>query len=123
MQNDKQDVLTDKIRDHLDDTVAGMDGHTLSRLRQARAHAIDKELSNKTSFPARQWLSAGLVMASLVMLAVLLIPLQPGTTQNTQGTLPASLAAEDLDILTQPEDLELYEDLEFYRWMSVSEMG
>ncbi|MCW8963692.1 MAG: hypothetical protein OQL16_07830, partial [Gammaproteobacteria bacterium] len=114
MQNDKQDVLTDKIRDHLDDTVAKMDGHTLSRLRQARAHAIDNGLKNKTTFPTRQWLSVGLVMASLVMLTVLLMPLQPGTSQKEQGTLPATIAAEDLDILTQPEDLELYEDLEFY---------
>lgn len=123
MQNEKQDLLTKKIHDHLDDAVSGMDGHTLSKLRQARAHAIDRGLTGKKTLPTRQWLSAGLVMASLVMLTVLLIPLQPGTPQNSQGTLPTTLAAEDLDILTQPEDLELYEDLEFYRWMSASEMG
>jgi len=124
MQNKEQDLLAKKISEQLDDAVTDMDGQTQSRLRQIRAGAIDQAI-NKGARPfySPRWLSAGIALASVIMLTVLLMPLQPEHIDNNQGNLPATLAAEDLDILTEQEDLELYEDLEFYRWMSTSEMG
>ena len=125
MSNEKQDLpdlLGRQICDHLDDTVAKTDGHTQSKLRQARAHAIEKGLANSRPFYLRPWLPAGIALASVAMLVILLVPLQPEQGGNIQDNVPA-LVAEDLDMLSQPEELELYEDLEFYRWMSASEMG
>lgn len=123
MSNNTSDKLTSKIQQHLDDAVSGMDGQLQSRLRQARATAIDNVAGKQATLAPRYWLPAGIVMAAVLMLTVLILPLQPNGMTNGQSAAPAVFAIEDIDILTDPEDLELYEDLEFYRWMSVHEMG
>jgi len=123
MQNKQQDELAHNIRRQLDDAVVGMDGATQSKLRQARAQAMEKALASSRPFYRsiyrRQWLPAGVALTSVLALVVLLVPLQPERPDSGQAEL---LVAEDLEILSQPEELELYEDLEFYRWMSASGM-
>lgn len=123
MSNNTADKLTPKVQQHLDDTVSAMDGQLQSRLRQARAAAIDSVANNESRPGLQHWLPAGIVMAAVITLAVLIIPFQQDGLQNGQTDSPAVFAIEDIDILTDQEDLELYEDLEFYRWMSVHEMG
>ena len=123
MSNEPNELIRKQIQSHLDNKVAGMDGQLQSRLRQARSRAIDDHLATPGKSALMTWLPAGAAMAAVILLAVLLLPLQQETSFESPDSFPAALAAEDLDILTQPEDLEFYEDLDFYSWMAAHEMG
>ena len=94
-----------------DDSVAGLDGATRSRLTRARHRALEERAPTK----ARGWrwslLPAGGVAAA-AMMAWLLV----GQPQAPEVAVNGSLA--DLDLLLGEADPEmLNEELEFYGWL------
>jgi hypothetical protein len=111
MQNHKDNI--DHITRGLDAAVDELDKLTLVRLRSARKQALADASKPKSVWGQRRWLTpaAGLATACLL---VVLIGLQWWSPETTQGTL---LAAQDMDIMMAQDDLELYSDLEFYRWL------
>lgn len=107
------DEYPNRIIDHLDDSLAKMDGTTLSRLRQARATAIERGMRARNGF--RHWLAAGLAIATVAIVAVLVLNLAP---VNAPVDHRPDLAVEDFEILAEQNGADLYEELEFYRWVS-----
>jgi hypothetical protein len=94
-----------------DEGVDGLDARTRSRLTQARHAAVAALAQQREPFMRRWWLpTAGLATAALVALMVI-IP------ANEQQFAAASLAVEDIDILSGAENIELLEDMEFYAWL------
>ncbi len=107
--NDQQERFEQQIRQTLDQSSAGLDGETLSRLRQARSQA----LAAARPRPARpnRWMPAA-AMAGITTLAVGIWLQQPSQES------PALLAGiEDIELLAAQEDIEFYEDLDFYLWL------
>jgi hypothetical protein len=105
-----------------DDSVAGIDAATRSRLTQARYRAL-KELDPARRSPwwlalgakswASKWLPAG-ALAAAALAAVLLVWRGPLTPDARLEGPPLA----DLDILLGDEPLEMLdEDLEFYAWL------
>ncbi|HET7131827.1 MAG TPA: hypothetical protein VFJ95_06240 [Gammaproteobacteria bacterium] len=105
-----------------DESVAGIDAATRSRLTQARYRALQEldparrspwRLAPRGSFRAARWLPAG-ALAAAAFAALLLVwrgPLAPDA--RLEGPPLA-----DLDILLGDEPLEMLdEDLEFYAWL------
>jgi negative regulator of sigma E activity len=97
-----------------DDSVAGLDAATRSRLTQARHRAL-AELPAKG---ARAWrfplVPVGVAAATVLVawFTVLNVPSSP------DSAVPATAALADLEILLGEEDLELLdEELEFYGWL------
>jgi hypothetical protein len=121
-ENDAQ--LLERIRQRLDEDVASLDDETVSRLRQARQRALSAATRGARPWwrahlpgdrPAGDWLVPVGAFASVVV-TVLALTLMVAEPDN-------GLAREvdDLDLLTVGEELELYENLEFYQWLEDSE--
>lgn len=87
----------------------------VSKLRQAREQALQQEKRNKfdvsTLFQYR-WVAS---CASLLTVAIVV-----GYLHTSQLSVDKQLMAMDAeaDILFADDSLDLYEDLEFYRWLA-----
>jgi len=107
--------LLDAVKARLDQSEQALDGVTLGRLRAARREALATLGAER---PRRTWWEPmrGLaVAATLATLTVSLWSLSPGPTDT--GLMPL----EDLALLTDSEDLEFYQDLDFYLWLDSRE--
>jgi hypothetical protein len=91
----------------LDERARELDADLAARLRQARYRAL--EAKPRPFF----WLvpAGGLAAACVAVLAVALWWYQPSRPVPVQGV-------EDLEILGSSENLELFDDLEFYGWLA-----
>jgi hypothetical protein len=112
--------LVAHIRRRLDEDVEGLDDATLSRLERARRLALTAAVGPRrrgwrpgrlSQRPAGDWLVPAGAFASIVATAVALSLLvaEPGNG--------GAHAEADLELLTAGEELELYENLEFYQWL------
>ncbi len=103
--------LANKIRTTLDQSVDDLDQDTLRALRVARHDAVEQLRK-----PKRHWipLTSVAATASVAILAVSLITLHPADNGMLQEV-------DDMSLLTAGDDLELYENLEFYQWLAFEE--
>lgn len=83
------------------------DDATLQRLDAARRNAVQ-------AYVPRRWLrfatAASLALAALVAAFLLIPPTAP----------PLAAAPDDMELLLAEETIELYEDMEFYQWLSLA---
>ena len=116
MRNELPDKkFLDGIRETLDRNTEALDEETLLRLRRIRLEAQETAGRRRTLFAVPRWLTAGgLATAAVVAVAVSV------WTFSARQQLPASLP-EDVEVLAIKDHLDLYEDLEFYRWLTVDE--
>jgi hypothetical protein len=94
-----------------DDSVAGLDAATRSRLTQARHRALDERKSAREGW---RWslIPAG-TLAAMALVVWFTVVQGPDVTDAVQQT-----ALNDLEILLGDEDLEMLdEELEFYGWL------
>jgi anti-sigma-K factor RskA len=110
----------------LDDKVDQLDPQTRARLAQIRQRAIQAAADRTSARSAKttaRWLmpvGGGVAVAAAIVVAVILGP-EPALTPAQQ---PASMAVlEDINILTDSEEIEFYRDLEFYEWLAASEQN
>lgn len=102
----------DRLRSLLDRKAEELDGHTLSRLRQARARAIARGSKPAGWLRLPDWsIAGGMATATIALLAFSFLLEAP-----PDSGLPP-ITAGDLEILASGEDLEFYDRLEFYRWL------
>ncbi len=95
-----------------DESVAGLDAATRSRLTRARYRALEELRRSRSRALSFTLVPAG-TLAAAALLAWFTLWQQPATEVGLQT---ASLG--DLEILLAEEDLEmLAEDLEFYGWL------
>ncbi|MDH5179078.1 MAG: DUF3619 family protein [Gammaproteobacteria bacterium] len=103
--NDKQ--LLQQITQQLDDSVEHLDAATLSRLNQARQQALQQ--GKRKRFGLTPLLAMGSATTAAVVLTVSIVWVPTATN---------SLAMEDLPMLVAGEELEMFQDLEFYQWLA-----
>lgn len=94
-----------------------VDDEIRARLRSARRRALDT-LDDRPRSAARFGVPAVAALAAAALATVLLVP---RWSAEPPQDIVAGLGLEDLEILGAAEDLELYEHLEFYRWLETSE--
>jgi len=105
--------LVEKIRETLDKSVTELDSSTMERLRMIRMAAVDASVTEKRPwFAVPIWITAGGIAA----VAVIIIALSLRISAPRQNLIAGQI--EDIDILTSHEHLEIYEDMEFYRWLA-----
>jgi len=100
----------------LDESAAGLDAATLSRLNRARQAAL---AGRSTRMRGLWWLSA----AGLAATAVFLVALVPWHARAPGASaLPAEAdgTAAIVDAVTA-DDIEFFEDLEFYAWLDAQD--
>lgn len=112
--NSAEARLVAGARRELDRSCAALDGSTLSRLNSIRHAALEHKLARRHRsllFPF-----GGLVTACLLVVTVLLLDPGATTTPQRQDSPPL----EDIELLTDAEGLDFYEDYEFYQWLAES---
>lgn len=111
-----KDPLQQKLVEALDRRAQDLDGATLSRLRRARAEALQLASTRRSWLPGG-WRLAGAGLA----LGLLVVALLPGLRQAAPPQ-PTS-GDELLEIATLDVELEVVEDLEFYEWLTEQGLG
>jgi len=123
--NDRvNDAWIAKARILLDESAAGLDAPTLSRLNRARQAA----LAGGRPRAVRSWfLPTGLAGVCVLLLAVAawVSYTPPGAAGLPVLPLTASASSNssDIDLVSGDDSLELYQDLEFYAWLDAQDQG
>ena len=118
MNNNEDDFLI-VTRQLLDNSLEELDDSVLSRLQKSRQLALKAALQTsepdiKTSFIFPGWLapvSTGAAFATIA-LSVTLFWTQPMPQKIHDNGL-----MDDINLLSQSEELDLYQNLEFYLWL------
>jgi hypothetical protein len=117
--NDPKDIadeaFTQKAKSLFDESVAGLDGETRSRLNHGRQRALAELEKQRPAW--MQWAPAAGVTAA----AVLALVIWTGNPVIEEVTPPAM--AVDIEILLDEDGLEMLEELEFYSWIDLEEEG
>lgn len=103
---DSERRLVAAAKELLDEQLTRLDQPIVDRLSRAR-----REAAQARRKPARLLWVGGLAAACVGLLAVSLWIWQPAVPQPVPDP-------EDLEILASAEDLDLYEDLDFYSWLA-----
>jgi hypothetical protein len=107
--------IAGRARERFAESVAGLDGRTRSRLARARALAVEAAASRRP-----WWALAGdarrLVPLSAAAAALLAVLVFWQTPEPAVGPVEANVL-DDLDLLLEGENLDLFEELEFYAWL------
>ena len=113
LDSNRERGIEKRARELFAESVAGLDGHTRSRLSRARAAAVaaaGERRRNPWLNPVRL-LPAGAAAAALIALALVWqVPEAP-----VASATPVVL--NDLDLLLEGENLDFFEELEFYAWL------
>ncbi|MBL1141698.1 MAG: hypothetical protein HND53_06665 [Proteobacteria bacterium] len=114
MTKDNENELNESIRQSLDESVDALDANTLSKIRQIRAQAIEKADARKS----KHWqgvVVGGLATTCVMVLAVMMLINSPASIDPVPGN--------DLELISSSsDDLELFEDLEFYEWLEQNDL-
>lgn len=120
MRNGDNEFI-EKARLSLEQGLERTPAHISSSLRAARQHALGSPRHSEQPF----WLPA---MATAALVAVIGAGVWFGYTPQQQSAPAPKLAAtemelrvNDFEMLARGDDLELYEDLEFYLWLEQQE--
>lgn len=102
-----------RIKEELDAGVERLDPVTLARLKSCRMRALEKAHQRGWRFAdIPRWVTAGgFATVTVAVVAVSLWFAAP--RRNLVAANP-----EDVQIVASQEQLELYDDLEFYRWLA-----
>ena len=127
--SDKQIPVSEKdllgaARSTLEYSNDHIDEQTLAQLKSARRNAVDVYTAkqSKAHRPARLFPVAGFAtVGAALLVAVTLWTLQP-SQQIEKESAPIAVL-EDLNLLTGSEEIEFYQDLEFYEWLAVNEQA
>ena len=105
--NDQEEALLRKVKNALDASSESLDAATRTRLRAARAHALQHA---RPRLSWMLWPTGGMALAAATLLSWSLWSSMPAAHP------PAAL--EQLELLSSSENLELYTDLDFYQWLT-----
>lgn len=98
-----------------DDSVDRLDAATLSRLNRARHRALQEVSATR---PQTQWLRwvpvTGVAAAAVVAVMVMNAPVTVETGESIMTT--------DFELLLEDDNLEMFEDLEFYSWLEAADL-
>jgi len=112
-ERDSEPALVERASGLFDESVAGLDAETRSRLNRGRQRALAEIGRGRPSWV--RWTPAFGAAAAAVG-AVLLF-----TGGPTLDDIESPSSAADLEILLDEESLEMLEDLEFYSWIELAE--
>lgn len=116
------EALKKQIVEALQQDCETLPAHLRSRLNQARQQALDEAAA---STRRKHWLRFGLP-AGLATACTLVLALWLGQQEAPAPVTPpasTALQVEDWQLLAEPTDLELIEELEFYAWLEQVDAG
>jgi len=120
--NQSEEQFAADIQQRLSDSLDEIDQNALLRLRQARVDAVQAAARHKNqdsdviglSFP--QWLAPVSTATAFATVAFLAITVWTQPSSLVQP-VTANTMIEDIAVLSSSDDLDLYENLDFYIWL------
>ena len=113
MSGEERDkVFVESVAKVLADAEASTDALTRMRLKSARLRALEaaeKPVPWYVRFP--KWITAGGLATAMVIVMAVSFWHSTDTRPKTAGQV------EDMEIMATHEQLDLYKDLDFYRWL------
>jgi hypothetical protein len=109
---ERDTAFAERMRVLLDESAMRPDDQARMRLRSVRLKALEvaeQQVPWYLRFP--RWVTAGGLATAMVLVMAVSLWMAAG-----RNALPVD-QVEDMDILTTNEQLELYKDLDFYRWL------
>ena len=111
-----------KAKGAFEKQVDSLNMQTQQRLKMARKAALTQETNNTSFFNNLdlKWITgAGLALASI--LGFLIVPSLMTENNGVSNNELSNIAfIEDIELLSQESDLELYTQLDFYEWLDES---
>lgn len=104
---DDDRAMLETIVDSLDESLEHLDGHTLSRLNQARQRALT-QTARPQLFNA-QWVKAGAIAA---LIFTLVNGWMMFSTPNIQ-----QMQTDEFELIVVNDDFDLMQDIDFIAWM------
>lgn len=111
MNDEQEQRLRATLGRRLDSGLDNLEPAVAERLAAARAGALAAR-----SRPRWRSASVGLALAASLVLAALALLRLPASA-------PPAPALDDFEVLAAEDQLELYEDLEFYQWLRSQPLG
>jgi len=105
MSDKNEQEFLSRVRNELDTSTRDLDELTVARLRAARLGALDHAARRKN------WFLAGGVGAATVAAAIMAVVV------ITPAINPAAGHLDQIEMLADA-DLDVYDNLEFYRWLA-----
>ena len=103
-----------RARALLEQSAERLDHHTVQRLERARTAALK---GHERSAPRRVAPWVGVAVAASLVAAVAL-----DVWQSSERVPQApEVATNDMELMTAQDDIEFYQDLEFYEWLESNE--
>jgi hypothetical protein len=122
-----------RSRDLLERSADELDGATCSRLTRARHAALDQLESRAHAAGGLRWIGVAAIGLGLALVSWRALLPEPVAIEASARALPVAtpsrpapppdlpVAAPDFELLADPQQLALLEDLEFYAWLQASE--
>jgi len=98
-----------KLKKQLDEQSEQLDATTLSKLNRSRQAAL-AQASPQTSRMKQNWLPASGLAAAVLLTSVFLFRSEEIVTNSNQSM-------DDIEIIAASDNLDLYEQLDFYLWL------
>ena len=114
--NNMDEKFLKKVKQNLEVRAENLDEKVLSRLYQMRHQILQDEKEKKRIlFPEFRWIQAGALSSVGVAITILVIWLH-----GHQATV-SFRNPEDFEIFSSQDQMEMYEDLDFYTWLAASD--
>lgn len=116
-----EQLLLSAAKSTLENNIDQIDEQVQARLAAARREAIDA-CSTKQSVTAKfsNWI---LPVGGLAMVGAALLVAVTLWTMPIEQKLEPVAVLEDINLLTGSEDIDFYQELEFYEWLAVNEQA
>ncbi len=106
-----EDPLALDAARHFHESVQRLDAATLSRLNRSRQAALGELEGRTTARRWQRWIPA-VGVATAAAFTVLML-----NDRSVNEAIPSYDAASDFEVIMAGENLEMLEELEFYRWL------
>ncbi len=105
-----------RIRTALDQSAERLEPGVRSRLTRMRHEALACQTDQPPRHRHWRWVT-GVAAAAMVAALVMLLPIGPRDVRTPLAVI------DDIEMLASGDPLEIYEDMEFYSWLSDMENG
>ncbi|MGA9852941.1 MAG: hypothetical protein WBR15_08435 [Gammaproteobacteria bacterium] len=119
MNNETETAYLRKAHASFEASTLRLDARIVARLREARARAVAAAGQNRPLWHVRPWaLPAGAAAILVVAVAAGVLWLNV----NSQPAVPfAASNSEDMAIVLSNDNLDMYADMDFYRWLQAQQ--
>lgn len=111
MNSEQDNEFLEAAKSTLDAGARNLDAHILARLHAARGRALDAAERRRAWFVS-PWFVPGAAVSTALVMAV------AGLLWWSSPTDELTVAGEDSDLIAADENLDIYSDFEFYRWLA-----